>query len=123
MKKMNEGFFTERQLAKLYQTNFDLFVNNKLRVDLDRMGYKWLGGCAVQKLPDGKNTVTLPIPDAFLVNATPDKENSAAMDENDWGVKDEEMSMHQVLLNPSATSGEDAQVLPSMKRIPATACE
>ena len=120
---MNESFFTERQLAKLYQTNFDLFVNNKLRVELDRMGHKWLGGCAVQVMPDGKSTVTLPIPDAFLVNAKADQENQEAQDEHDWGVKDEEMSLHQVLLNPSATSAEDAQVLPSMKRVPTTPSE
>lgn len=33
--KMTSNFFTERQLAKLYQCNFDLFVNNELRCDLD----------------------------------------------------------------------------------------
>ena len=108
MKKMNENFFTERQLAKLYQTNFNLFVNNKLRVELDRIGYKWLGGCAVQTAPDGKSAVTLPIPDTFLLNAKADQELPEAHDEHDWGVEDEQISLHQVLLNPSATSAEDA---------------
>ena len=59
-------------MAKLYQTNFDLFVNNKLRVDLDEMGYKWLDGCAVQAQPDGRKLVTLPVPSAFLMDTTPE---------------------------------------------------
>ena len=98
-------------------------MNNKLRVDLDRMGYKWLDGCSVKVKPDGKKEVTLPLPSAFLTEAKPESGSSEEENEHDWGLKDEEMSLHQVLLTPSATSTDEAQVLPSMKIIPASASE
>lgn len=87
------------------------------------MGYKWLDGCSVNVKPDGKKEVTLPLPSAFLTEAKPDSGPSEEENEHDWGLKDEEMSLHQVLLNPSATSADEAQVLPSMKRIPAITSE
>ena len=52
--KMSTNFFTERQMAKLYQANFDLFVNNEVRVDLNKMGYYWLKNCNVTQNDDGK---------------------------------------------------------------------
>ena len=69
---MTTNFFTERQMSKLYEHNFDLLVNNEMRVYLNKLGYRWLMNCQVKKSPEGKNLVTLPMPDLlFTPPATP----------------------------------------------------
>ena len=57
-------------MAKLYQDNFDLFVNNECRVDLNRMGYYWLKDCKVDTNSEGKQKVTLPLPSEFLTRSS-----------------------------------------------------
>ena len=72
--KMTSNFFTERQLAKLYQCNFDLFVNNELRCDLDKMGYRFLADCQIKRNDRGHKLVTLPRP-ALLITPTSEQLN------------------------------------------------
>lgn len=116
--RMTSNFFTERQLSKLYQCNFDLFVNNELRCDLDKMGYKFLANCQIKSNDEGHKLVTLPRPTLLITPTSQqldDKPETPTSDNQILESDDEKETLHQILFNPSGTGHADEQVYPSNK--------
>jgi len=111
--KMNGSFFTERQMARLYQSNFDLFVNNEVRVALDKAGYYWLKNCRVADTPEGGKKVTLPLPDEFFTRSSSSFiDSGSSTDESLDEGKEEKEALHQVLFNPKAICETQGQIYP-----------
>ena len=62
LKKMRENFFTERELAKISQLNFDVLITSQALRCLSESGYDWCNGYQFVLTPDGRRCVVLPEP-------------------------------------------------------------
>ena len=116
--KMTSNFFTERQLAKLYQFNFDLFINNELRCDLDKLGYRFLANCQIEKNDEEKRRVTLPRPELLIAPTNEQLDEKSEIPPSEDQIlesDDENETLHQLLFNPDYTGHSDDQVYPPNK--------
>lgn len=106
-------------MAELYRANFDLFINNEMRVNLDKIGYRFLMNCQVKSSSGDRKLVTLPKPNLLFVTPSDKPSADSTADETKEDQKlesdDEKETLHQILFNPTATCGTQEQVYPPKK--------